>query len=390
MVIIPDDYKGREQSLIKHTLLRQYLVKLFMIIGRHEKRICYVDCFSGPWQAESEDMHDTSVAISLEIMKGCKQSLLAHSKDVHFRALFIEKDAKAHGQLEEFLSRDEWGQIETKALHGDFYNLRPDICNWCNDGSFAFFFIDPTGWKEVVEIETLMPLLQRNKSEYLINFMFDFIRRSYPQNTLEEHMKAIFSEVPNISHLSVDEREEFLIQLYQDHLKINLPTTLNRARSTCVKVLYPEKDRTFYYLVYLTRHPLGIIEFVEESEKAEFVQRQVRAEVKQNRRISRTGQTELWGPEALADISGKTIDLSKIKEYWLDILSDEPKRIGVEQMANMIEETGWFISNFQVALAELISEGKVRNLDASRIRPKNVVDFSKNKNAGEFLQRLIE
>ncbi len=44
-----------------------------------------------------------------------------------------------------------------------------------------FSFIDPTGWKNVVEIDTLLPLLQRRHSEYLINFMFDFILRAHNQ-----------------------------------------------------------------------------------------------------------------------------------------------------------------------------------------------------------------
>lgn len=43
-----DLYKGREHSGIKHYLLESYLELLFMIIGQHEKRICYIDCFSGP------------------------------------------------------------------------------------------------------------------------------------------------------------------------------------------------------------------------------------------------------------------------------------------------------------------------------------------------------
>ncbi|MFO8101286.1 MAG: hypothetical protein R6U37_03825 [Dehalococcoidia bacterium] len=86
-------------------------------------------------------------------------------------------------------------------------------------------------------------------------------------------------------------------------------------------------------------------------------------------------------------MGSEAVDLSMVKEYWLGKLSNEPKRIGVEQMADMIEETGWFISNFQDALAELIQEGKVRNLDALRIRRKNMVNFSKNGNVGELLQR---
>ena len=48
-----DHYKGREHSGIKHYLLESYLELLFMIIGQHEKRICYIDCFSGPWKSYS-------------------------------------------------------------------------------------------------------------------------------------------------------------------------------------------------------------------------------------------------------------------------------------------------------------------------------------------------
>ena len=48
--MIPENYKNREQAFIKHTLLRSYLERLFMIIGHRERVISYVDCFAGPWQ----------------------------------------------------------------------------------------------------------------------------------------------------------------------------------------------------------------------------------------------------------------------------------------------------------------------------------------------------
>jgi hypothetical protein len=51
---IPEHYKGREQAYIKHTLLKSYLERLFMIIGQSATRICYVDCFAGPWQEGSD------------------------------------------------------------------------------------------------------------------------------------------------------------------------------------------------------------------------------------------------------------------------------------------------------------------------------------------------
>ena len=69
---------------------------------------------------------------------------------------------------------------------------------------------------------------------------------------------------------------------------------------------------------------------------------------------------------------------------WLSKLSCEPRRFGDEELADMLEETGWFVSDFQKAFNELISEGQVKNLDTSRKRPVHAVHFDK----GEFLKRL--
>ncbi|KAF0220195.1 MAG: hypothetical protein FD174_1434 [Geobacteraceae bacterium] len=46
---IPAQYRGREQAYFKHCLLEAYLERLFMIVGQHQRTICYVDCFAGPW-----------------------------------------------------------------------------------------------------------------------------------------------------------------------------------------------------------------------------------------------------------------------------------------------------------------------------------------------------
>lgn len=82
------NYKCREHSGIKHYLLETYIETLFMIIGQHEKRICYVDCFSGPWQESDENLSGTSIALSLNVMQKCCQSLRHIKRNVEFRALF--------------------------------------------------------------------------------------------------------------------------------------------------------------------------------------------------------------------------------------------------------------------------------------------------------------
>jgi len=357
-----------------------------MIKGQFEPFICYIDCFAGPWQEDSDQMHDTSIAISLRIMNNCQAKLAEMGRKIKFAALYIEKNKSAYDKLVDFLQLDEWKRIETKALHGDFYNLRNAICEWCSNNSFAFFFIDPTGWKHVVEIETLKPLLQRKKSEYLINFMFDFILRTHTQEAFESDMQKIFGIVPETNVMEPEEREKYLIRLYRNSLKQEAARYNEEPWSARVRVLYPSKDRTFFDLIYLTRHPLGIKAFMEESEKVDIIQKRVRAKTKQQKRIEKSGQLELFDD---SDQTNETeIDLTEGKEYWLSKLGDTPKRFGLNELADMLEETDWFVSYLQAAFKELQKEGKVKNIDSARIRPKNVVHFHVNKHKGELLEKV--
>ena len=375
---IPQDYKGKEQSFIKHRLLKTYLERLFMIIGQYENRIRYVDCFAGPWKAESDNLKDTSIAISLDIMKGCHESLKKHGRNVQFKALFIEKNRESYKTLNSFLDKESTNEVCAESLHGDFYSLRSDILRWCGNDDFTFFFIDPTGWK-VVEIDTLHPLLQRRRSEYLINFMFYSIVRVHNQAIFEEHMIKIFGEVPNTTGLSPEAREKHLLDLYRNQLKKVQPISAGRKpRSAYVKILDPYKDQTKYDLIYLTRHPLGIKVFMEASEKLDIVQKKVRSKVKQDHRIGKSGQLELEFTDFGIN-RDNNLDLSAVRDYWLSKLSFKPKRFGIEELADMLEETDWFISDLQKAFKELIKDGKAENCHAKRVRPKHVVHFEKNE-----------
>ena len=377
-----EHYKGREQAFIKHSLLTAYLARLFMIIGQSEKKIRYVDCFAGPWQEGSDDLKDTSIFISLDIMKRCHEGLMKRGKNVQFKALYIEKNKRAFNKLKSFLEKEASEQVVAQCEHGEFFSLRNDILKWCGENDFVFFFIDPTGWKEIIEIETLSPLLQRPHSEFLINFMFDFLLRVHSQPVFEEQMKMIFGEVPNTIGMEPKQRESHLIKLYLFGLKNALARRGKLSRSAYVKVLDPLKNRTKYDLVYLTRHPRGVVVFMEESEKLDLIQKRVRARIKQEHRIEKSGQHELFKDTNI--IGDNRVDLDKVKGYWLSKLSYKPKRFGIEELADMHEETGWFKGYFQKAFNELLSEGKVLNIAATRRRPIHAVHFEK----GEYLKKI--
>lgn len=379
------NYRGREQTEVKHHLLRTYLERLFMIIGQTQNVIRYVDCFSGPWNEQDERLQDTSIGISLEIMQKCRNGLMDMGRNVNFKALFIEKNKRAFEKLEAFLSTSSPHGVITSACNGEFYDLRDHILDWCGEDDFTFFFIDPKGWKKAVEIPTLEPVLKRPNAEFLINFMYDFLLRTHTQESFREDMMAIFGEVPDTTGMEPKEKEAHLISRYRSQLKGIAPARGGKPRTAHVPILYPLRDRTLYHLVYLTRHAKGITVFMEASEKLKFIQRRVRARAKQDSRQERTRQFELF--DSTFDIQPEIeVDLEEVKTYWLRRLTPQSEKFGVDQLADMIEETGWFESDFQAAFGELARQGIVANLDADiKRRRKKFVHFDKQ---GEELIRL--
>ena len=387
---VPENYHGREQAYVKHHLLKTYLERLFMIIGQSQSQIRYVDCFSGPWKETDEKLKDTSIGISLEIIRKCREGLRKKGKNVTFQALFIEKDKKAFKKLETYLSESASPDVITVARNGEFYDLRTHILEWCGPVDFTFFFIDPKGWKNVIEVPTLEQLLKRPNSEFLINFMYDFLLRTHTQESFQDDIKAIFGYVPDTNGLTSQEREERLINLYLAQLKRIAPARGGKPRTAHVPILYPLKDRTLYHLVYLTRHAKGITIFMEASEKLELFQRQAREQAKQENRESRTKQLEFIF-QAHDTQQEKEIDLEAFKSYWLKILSTHPQQFGIERLADMLEETGWFESDLQVSFGELAKQGRVENLDdKTKRRPKKFIHFEANHNQGEHLMRIEE
>jgi three-Cys-motif partner protein len=382
------NYTGKEAAYIKNELLKAYLEPLFMIIGQQELRIGYVDCSAGPrgkgWGDQGEP---ASVANSLGIMEKCHNNLSEKfRKNVQFRGLYIERDKESFDRLESFLESESWGGVDTHCLKGDFCDLRGEILSWCGSRDFCFFFIDATEWRHIA-IPTLEPFLDRPSSEFLISFMFESIVRAHGKSSFEEHVNAIFGKVQDTSRMGLESGRS-LFNLYRRELKVSAPVIDGAiARCAHVRVVHPEKESTINDLVYLTWNPSGIVTFMQASEQLEIEQRKVRALARQSKKIKRTGQLEIFSADRFVE-DEPAVDLMKVKEYWLAKLSSAPQRFGVSEFADMLEETGWFMDDFQKAFLELEREGKVRNLASTGMRTGDPVRYWANGNRGEFVEKM--
>ena len=381
---VPKIYKAREQAYIKHTLLENYLETLVLTIGMGTKsdtqpEICYVDCFAGPWGSEDENLDGTSIELSLRTLANCKAKLASLGVNVRMRALFIEKDTNAFGRLSTFLERSTFAEVERDCFPGDFLDLRHDILKWCGTDSFTFFFIDPKGWKPVV-IEVLRPLLQRRKSEFLINFIYDFINRTASMAGWQEEMKQLLGRSVDLTDLSPTQREGALLTAYRDSLKRCVPAGKSnyRPRTAYVGVLHPSHDRTKYHLVYLSSHPLGIVKFMHASERVDIVQARVRAAKQFDEQAKKAGTPDMFADAAETMPGEGRSTPEEVDGFWRRHLGDGARRIDTAAFADILESTNWLPGELQASLIRLIQAGELKNLDdGGKKRPVKPLHFDK-------------
>lgn len=359
---MPKIYIGKEQAYVKHTILKTYLQRLFIIVGQGKETVInYVDCFAGPWQEEDDHLSDTSIGVSLEQMALCQESLKKQfGRTVKFRALYIEKDPVAFQKLESFLLQKPYPEIETACLKGDYTELLDKIVTWCG-GYFTFFFVDPTGWQKVVGAKTMLPLLSLGKAEFLINLMYDFINRFVSLDKHAEDMIELFGEVPAFEDESPERRQEKLLALYRRNLKNHY-----QGYTAYVPVEKPGKERVLYCLVYLTRHVRGIDVFKTEAEKMEIVQRITQQEYKLRQQINQSGTLDMFGDDVEMPLAQDEYSDNRYmaKQYLLSHLSKEPTMIDFDKWAYFLEESDLYPGDFQAAMKELVKEGVIKNIDA--------------------------
>lgn len=305
MMISIDDYKGREQSYVKHVLLEQYLEVLVHKTASIYPHIVYVDGFAGPWQSASENYEDTSFGIALRALRRAKAAWKSKGRDVRMTAILIEKNSVAYKKLETLAPK--FSDVIIAPFNGDFVGLIPTILVKIPSDAFAFFLLDPKGWR--LPLDALRPLLGRNDSEVLFNFMFEFINRaaSMDDPNIVNGLNQLLPSGDWRQRLAEadgpDERKAVLVDAFTDCL-----AAAGHYKHICeTTILRPERDRPLYSLFYGTRHDTGLEVFRDCQVKALEIQASTRAATKVDIAAQRTGQSELF--DTLHEMSGNEANI---------------------------------------------------------------------------------
>lgn len=374
---IPSEYVGREQAFHKHWIYRTYMERLVMIIGRTKTNVInFVDTCAGPWIDEAGDLSDTSIGIALETLEKCASALKKQfNPNVKIRILFIEKDAKAYSRLKPFIDSYQNEDVEAYSFPGDFTEKKSEIIDW-TQGQFTFFFIDPKGYARIVDSETLAPLLALPNTEFLINFMYDFLNRFVEVEGQEDNMKALFGQIPLVEGLGPEERNQLLLNLYKGRMR-----AAYSGRVTHVDILKPGVNKVLYHLVYLTRNAIGLNTFKESAEKMLEVQSITQVEVKLRNQVKKSETPDLFGEQIQIPSSALEDNRMQAKKVLLERLQLGPVLFCWENWANLLEYSGLFPRDFQMAMKELYEDHAVncQGVDVSRRRTKFIQPNYENK-----------
>lgn len=292
---VPEEYRGREQSYVKHRVLNQYIQSWAQKLASAARyfggaRIWYVDCFSGPWESACQRHEDTSIHIGLNAIQEAAAFWATKGFRIRLGAIFVEKDPAAYQKLKTYLEarRDQY-PVDIHPLYGEFGSKVAEIESLVGNDP-AFLFVDPTGWKGAA-MKFIAPLAKRERRDVMVNVMYDHLNRfrgaklDYVRLQLAEFFET---EVP------ADLPEEELFSLYRAQLK----KICGLRFAADLVVEDPLRDRTKFRLVLGAHHPTALTLFREVERKVLGEEAPlIRSIAKEAKRFERTGQYVLLGPE---------------------------------------------------------------------------------------------
>lgn len=351
----PIHYEGREQSLVKHKVLEQYLLEFGLKVGSKWPSITYVDGFSGPWNVKSEKLEDASFAIALRELRKARAKLAERQIDLRLRCFFVEADPGAFAKLKAFKESVEAdGVAEIEIRNCPFEDAIDDIRAFVKKDpqTFPFVFIDPTGWTGF-SMNVIRKLLQLQPVEVLVNFMTRHIKRfiDAPEQQRHDEFEALFgsNEYRKIAAIQdSQDREDALVRLYMQNLK----ATGNFKHVCAAIVLHPEIEATHFHLIYATRKDPGVNVFKTAERKAMDVQEDVRGEAQQRQRSAVSDQLDLLSARDLR----KGTQVKKLRERYRESARSRIWEL-LEARGSLDYDTAWFVA----AARPLVCEGDVKD-----------------------------
>lgn len=322
---------------MKHKVLRDYLDKWVKILGvGFTGRLNYIDGFAGLGAySKNGEIHYGSPVIAAEVINDNRRFVN------HSTLTLIDADKLVLENLQKVLNYKGFynsKEMEVRFINKDFNKaINEDVLKKI-DGTLSptFAFIDPFGF-EGIHFETIQNIMEQTSTpEIVINFMYNSINRFLRRPDLKDTFTRMFGTTEWQAVLQQSgNREENIVNFYVSRLKkiskFVIPYRLD----------FPDKRRTYYYLIHLTNHYLGAS--IMKSSFCKFSHSGLQW-------LGNSAQT------SLADILN--IDVKSIKDLLVSKYNKQS--VSFKQiMIDNIDSTPYNESQFREALKELETENVV-------------------------------
>lgn len=366
----PDLYQGREQTLLKHRVLQEYLTSWGIKLGSTTRKVWYVDCFAGPWRAEGQALEDTSPAVSLRALREAQSAWQAKGRTFPVGAVFMEPDDEAFRRLQAFV-RDTAGDIDAHTFHGRFGDHVQRVGDLLGHDA-AFIFVDPTGWKGA-DMKFIAALTHERFRDVMINVMFDFLNRArgMSHEFLQQQLRDFFGLDRDIP---TDVNEEGLFALYRAQLK--KLGGLDYAADVAVR--HSTKDRTWFRLVVGGKNS-EVLRLMRQVEKKVLGGEAgaIRDQAKQRKLADRTGQLGLPRHAPAVDVGYRELQADGVVAAEVRIIEELRRRRGTARYdavwPAVLETCHITVTDLGGVVDRLRQDGRVRVL-GMKPRDRSVKD----------------
>jgi three-Cys-motif partner protein len=348
-VAIPKEtlWQIEPHTAAKHSILRKYLDAWFPILSKYNKRIVYVDGFSGPGRYIHGE--PGSPVLALESAQTHRARLKG---ELIF--LFIEERNDRAGHLEKEIAKLKCpAHFKTKVERGQFANKISSILDILDkDGSRlapTFALIDPFGFAGI-PYSLIRRLLSNDKCEVMITFMVDSINRwlESPAERIRAHILETFGtdEVSGVAAAGGD-RIEALTSVYQQQL-------LKAAKFVRHFELRNENGRVVYYLFFATNSSIGHRKMKEAMWKVDPLGDFTFSDSTDpdQRILFPNASTLPLKSDLAARFRGRQVTVRQVEAYVLDVTGFIRKHMG--------EALGALESEGAIVVAEMKTDGKKR------------------------------
>ena len=278
MSVVPEGYKGREHSYVKHQFLTQYLQSAaYKILQGRSPVFNYVDAFAGPWQyTEGSELSDTSFHRAVQRLETVRSDLERRGiENLSVRPFFCEKRKRAVEQLREYAKQHS--SLRIRVYGGKFEDNLHAIEEACREG-FTFTFIDPTGWN--IASDVVFDFLVRLNGEFLLNFMAEPIDRHATYSKVTASIGRFLADPDWEGDFARCARggsnEEKVLRLLKTKMKERRVATYLPDMA----IKRPRQERIKMRLVLGTHSPIGVDVFRDVQEKVEKMAMGIRSDIK--------------------------------------------------------------------------------------------------------------